>query len=244
MCGAGTQRDEEGYECDGRDYFGKPVRVKVPTKDGRSVVLEGEYTGYGEVEVQFGGEKVTFYPEQFQVYWDCWDTTHQYVAGVMYCEDCMRGIALTSRAEFDLGDFTLGKDHMAKNKAPKNSMGNYRGGSLWGTALVAAPAAAAAAAAAAGGAPAAVAVPVAAAAAAAPAKKTKVVKVKAPLKEDLIKQVDEAQKQMAALTAEVERLKKIEARFKLLEAENNDLRSSLRNAEEKIDKARKALNNW
>lgn len=218
---------------DERDYFGKPVRIVVPTKKGGTVVLEGTYDGYGEVEVEFGGKKETFYPDQFMEYWDCWSPHDQFVAHDIYCEDCMESHALTSRAEFDLSDFERVKDYMASHEKPAKCMGPMgRGPSGWGTAApVAAPVA-----------PAPVAAPVAPAAPAVALKK--IPKPKALKKDDLIKQNAELTKKNAELTAQVEKQRLIVERFATLEEENKRLRENLRFAKERIEKARNALNNW
>lgn len=231
-CGEGMQRDEEGYECDGRDYFDKPVRIQVRTKSGKFVFLEGRYTGYGEVEVEFGSTTETFYPKQFAEYWDCWTTEKQFVSEEIYCEDCMEDYPLTSRAEFDLSDFTLAVDYMAVNMPPPGSMAPWRSGgkTLWNTG---APSVAAAAAApaqpvadAVGGA--------APTAAATPKKKVKVAKPKPLTKEELVKKVTE-------MEAELERLRPLEQRFKTLEAENQRFREDLRTKNENLLKIRKIV---
>ena len=138
VCGEGVTRDEEGGTWDGREYFGKPVRINVLTKDSRTVVLEGVYSGYGEVDVKFGGKDVVFYPKQFQEYWDVWTTNTQYVSEEMYCEECMEDVSLTSRTTFDLSNFTLAIDYMAMHEKPPGWM-DPRKASLWGTKLGAAP---------------------------------------------------------------------------------------------------------
>ena len=185
VCGEGTHRDEEDGMWNGREYFGAPVRIKVPTKKGGTVILEGEYTGYGEVEVKFGGKLHEFYPKQFDQYWDYWDTAKQYIAHEVYCEDCMEDVPLTSRATFDLTDFILAVDYMAVNPKPSNSFG-YREerGSLWDTKPVApAP----------------------------PVKSApvKVPKPKAPTKEELVKQVAEMKAELERLRPLEARFKRL-----------------------------------
>jgi hypothetical protein len=219
-CGVGTHRDENGEEWEDRDYFGATVRISVPTKKGGMVILEGRYSGYGEVEVEFGGKTIEFYPKQFEEYWDCWNTEMQYLAQEIYCETCMENYPLTSRATFDLSDFTLAVDYMATHEKPRASMAPWGAStSKWGTALV---------------------TPVPAPApqpAPPPAKAAKVVKPKPLKKEDLAKKV-------AEMTAELERLRPLESRFMTLEAENVRLREDLHATRERLDKIRKAVNGY
>jgi hypothetical protein len=217
-CGEGVTHDEEGYVCEGREYFGAPVRINVPTKDGRTVVLEGTYTGYGEVEVKFGTKKVEFYPKQFQEYWDFWTTKEQIISEEVYCEDCMEDHPLTSRATFDLSDFTLAIDYMAIHEKPPGWMAPHGKPTLWATRR--------------GGA-----VGGAAAPAPAPAKKKTEPKPKPPKKDDLILMV-------AEMKAELERLRPIASRFATLETEANDLREQVRERDERLDAIRKALDRW
>lgn len=226
-CGEGMQRDEEGYECDGRDYFDKPVRIQVRTKSGKFVFLEGRYTGYGEVEVEFGDKTVEFYPKQFAIYWDCWNTEKQFVSEEIYCEECMWKCSLTSRAEFDLSDFTLAVDYMAVNTPPPDSMAPWRdcGKSLWNTAPPPAPVNVV------------VTAPTTAATTAATPKKAKVAKPKPLTKEELIKKV-------AEMEAELERLRPLEQRFKTLEAENQRFREDLRTKNENLLKIRKIVSGY
>lgn len=221
VCGEGVTRDEEGGEWDGREYFSKPVRINVLTKDGRTVVIEGIYSGYGEVDVDFGGKKIEFYPKQFQEYWDVWTTKGQIVAEEIYCEDCMEDISLTSRATFDLSNFMLVVDYMATNEKPPGWMNPHKP-SLWATRL--------------GGAVGGVSTP-APTAAPAPAKPAKKKVEPKPKKEDLILMV-------AEMKAELARLKPLEARFATLELENNSLREQLREKNERLDTIRKALDCW
>jgi hypothetical protein len=234
-CGEGTNGD-----YDGRDYFDKPVHISVPTKDGRNVILEGRYTGYGEVEVVFGDKTETFYPKQFKEFWDCWGPVDQFVAGAMYCEDCMWNVDTTSRATFDLNDFERVVDYMARHEKPAKYQGLFgRGASSWGTSLAAAGGGTAAPAVAAGGGAAAP-----AAAPVLPAVKLKVVKPKPLKKDDLLKQNAELQKQNAELAAQIERMRLMEQRFKTLEEENKRLRESVQSAKKREDKIRQALDDW
>lgn len=225
-CGEGVSRDEEGEEWEGREYFGAPVRINVLTKDGRTVVLEGKYSGYGDVEVMFGAKKIEFYPKQFQEYWDFWPTEKQLVAEEIYCEDCMDDVLLTSRSTFALPDFVLAVDYMATHEKPPGWMAPYNKKSLWATRL--------------GGAVGGASTTAADASAMVSKKKLKKAdepKPKALKKEDLIKMVDE-------MKAELERLRPLEARFATLEAEANSLRKEIRVKDEQLDSIRKVLNRW
>lgn len=221
-CGEGVTRDDEGGEWDGREYFCKPVRINVLTKHGRTVVLEGVYSGYGEVNVEFGGKKIEFYPKQFQEFWDVWTTKGQIVAEEIYCEDCMEDIPLTSRVTFDLSDFTLAIEYMATHEKPPGWMDPHKL-SLWGTRLGGAV----------GGAPVSVPVPV-------PTNKLKKVVTPKPTplkKDDLLKMV-------AEMKAELEHLRPLKDRFVSLEAEANELRESVREKTKQLSKIRKALDTW
>jgi hypothetical protein len=227
-CGVGTHRDEDGEEWEERDYFGADVRISVHTKKGAVVILEGKYTGYGEVEVKFGDKTVEFYPKQFAEYWDCWDTKDQYVAQDIYCEECMEDYPLTSRSEFDLSDFTLAVDYMSINMPPPGSMAPWRrdAKSLWNTAPEPAPAPVNTV----------VATPVGGAGGGSKKKekKEKVAKPKPFTKEELVKKV-------AEMEAELERLRPLEQRFKTLEAENLTFRDQLREKNEQLLKVRKIV---
>ena len=212
-CGEGISRDEDGNEWEGREYFGVPVRIKVPLKDGCSVILEGTYSGYGEVEVGFGDKTLVFYPKQFQGYWDVWNTKDQYVSEEVYCEDCMEEVPLTSRKTFDGKDFTLALNYMMVNEKPPGWMNPHRP-SKWN---IESP----------------VTSPTPAPSQPAPVpKQTSEPKSK---KAELAKQVVE-------MKTEFERLRPLETRFTALEAELNALRENIRAKNEILEKVRRAVN--
>lgn len=108
-CGHGG-RDEDDT------FFGMPVQIEAPAKDGDIITLEGTYSGYGDVEVKHGEDTLTFYPVQFREFWGCWGP-HGYVAEKMVCAECMDTSKLTSRAEFDKKDFITVPEFLEPKKA-------------------------------------------------------------------------------------------------------------------------------
>ena len=116
-CGWGPNGSGE----DGRDYFGKPAQVIAETKDGKVIRMNGEYSGYGYVELPGGQE---FYLKQYEEYWDGWcsykgtDESGPYTSCDVLCQRCMYGSAPTSMTEYSLSDFQTVKEYLEKKKAP------------------------------------------------------------------------------------------------------------------------------
>ena len=124
-CGWGPR----GHGEDGRDYFGKPAQVFATTKDGKEIRMNGNYTGYGAVELPGGQE---FYLTQFEEYWEGWinghttdEETGPFVGGGILCEHCAYEATLypkyekaTPMTEYSLSDFQTVKDYIEKQKAP------------------------------------------------------------------------------------------------------------------------------
>lgn len=108
ICGDGG-RDEDDK------FFGMPVQIEVPSKDDDIITLEGTYSGYGDVEVKYGEDTLTFYPVQFQTFWSCWKP-RGYVAEKMVCAECMDTSKLTSRADFGEKDFVAVPEFLEPKK--------------------------------------------------------------------------------------------------------------------------------
>lgn len=114
-CGWGEGGDGE----DGRDYFGKPAKVTAETQSGKLIILEGVYTGYGEVELPDG--KI-FYPRQFEEHWEFWtsgkENSNTFVGKGIYCEECMYDHPSTAFTQFSFKDFELVVSYLNKKKQP------------------------------------------------------------------------------------------------------------------------------
>lgn len=114
-CGWGPNGTGE----DGRDYFGKPAQVFAVTKDGKEVCMNGEYTGYGIVELPGGQE---FYLKQFDQFWAGWlgatdPVCGPFVGGEILCEECCWGSIPTPMTKFGLSDFQTVKEYLEKSVA-------------------------------------------------------------------------------------------------------------------------------
>ena len=91
--------------------------------------MNGNYTGYGAVELPGGQE---FYLKQFEEYWEGWINGHRtdeetgpFVGGDILCESCSYKDTLyptyktaTPMTEYSLSDFQTVKDYIEKQKAP------------------------------------------------------------------------------------------------------------------------------
>jgi len=117
VCGWGPGGEGE----DGRDYFGKPCQVSAETKDGKVIHMNGEYSGYGYVELPGGQE---FYLQQYEEHWDGWcsyektDENGPFTSCGILCQHCMYSSAPTSMTEFSMSDFETVKEYLEKLKAP------------------------------------------------------------------------------------------------------------------------------
>ncbi len=116
-CGWGEGGDGE----DGRDYFGKPAAAVLEGADGKVILLKGEYTGYGEIELPSGH---TFWPDQFEQYFDGWlsgkgnGEKGPFRCRGILCENCMDYKHQTPFSEFSFFDFVKVKDYLEKQKVP------------------------------------------------------------------------------------------------------------------------------
>lgn len=219
VCGEGVYRDEDGNEtgADGRDYFGAPCRILVPTKSGKTIVVEGEYNGYGEVELPDG---TMFYPDQFQEYWSFWldnsdGEMNPFYAGDIYCEDCFDKVEPTSRKEWSNED-CIRVMEMEQTRAQYGSRVYYTLPPI----KVAAPTPSAAS-------------------AAQPEKKDKAAKEPKPKPKPLKK--EELQKRVAELEAELEKLRPLESRFTYMETNYKRVMEENASMRKKLDRARDAL---
>lgn len=117
-CGWGPN----GHGEDGRDYFGKPAQVVATTRSGKEVRMNGDYTGYGAVELPGGQE---FYLKQFEEYWEGWSehratdpVVGPFVGGGILCDDCCWDSPPTSMTEYALSDFLPVKEYLERAKTP------------------------------------------------------------------------------------------------------------------------------
>lgn len=65
----------DGAECDhtgGQKGDPNLVMIEIPLNDGTNVYIRGEYNLYGEVLVDYKNDVITFYPEEFREYFECW----------------------------------------------------------------------------------------------------------------------------------------------------------------------------
>jgi hypothetical protein len=210
-CGWGPN----GYGEDGRDYFDKPAAVEVELTSGKTVIIHGRYTGYGEVETETGH---TFYHPQFEEFWGCWlDGTYNnhgekgpFIAKKIYCEECLYGRDPTPISEYDFSDMVKVVDYLKKEE----------------DAAAAAVAAAAAPVVAASPAP-----------AGAGAPKKKIAKPKPLTKEQLVTKV-------AQLEAEVTRLKPYEERATRLGTMYAEMQTKYTKIRAFYDKIETAMNEY
>ena len=81
------------YECSNRccsqsrDQFDwiEPCVVKVDTKNGKDVYVDGSYNMYGGVDIKTkDGKTVTVYLREFEDNFDCWGEV-KYTASEIYC---------------------------------------------------------------------------------------------------------------------------------------------------------------
>jgi hypothetical protein len=123
-CGWGPN----GHGEDGRDYFGKPCQVIAKTKDGKEIRMNGEYSGYGYVELPGGQE---FYLKQYEEHWDGWlsgqrtDELGPFTSCGILCDRCAYVATLypthqgpTPMTEYSLSDFETVKEYLEKKNAP------------------------------------------------------------------------------------------------------------------------------
>jgi hypothetical protein len=116
-CGWGPN----GCGEDGRDYFDKPAAVEVELTSGKTVIIHGRYTGYGEVETETGH---TFYHPQFEEFWAGWlkggynnnGKKGPFIAKNIYCEECLYDYDPTPISEYDFTDMVKVVDYLKEEE--------------------------------------------------------------------------------------------------------------------------------